>query len=348
MTAPLGYFWGDDGYGLERAALGLGSRVAAADGPDIHLERWRTTGSLATPEAILERIATATMFGGGTLAIVSEPQPMIRSRAGLDAVRGLLGSVAPGNALVFIDELEQMPSQAKGIGASRLALKAAIEEAGGETREMRAPVGASMSGWIARRANESGVRLGRGAADELARRIGANTSGSDIDRRYQGRLAAAELDKLALLHIDGGEITADDVRALVAEADPSSVWDFLDAFGDRVPRAAAMFDRILQNTPEPLVIAQLHSRLRALLEVTDRRAAGENPRDLVKATRLNPFVAQKLAAMSVRWTVPELRRALEGLFALDVLVKSVDGGTSTEEGRRLAFTLWLADTLGGS
>jgi hypothetical protein len=46
--------------------------------------------------------------------------------------------------------------------------------------------------------------------------------------------------------------------------------------------------------------------------------------------------------------VPELRRALDGLFALDVLVKGADGGTSTDEGRRLAFTLWLADTLGGS
>jgi DNA polymerase III delta subunit len=66
----------------------------------------------------------------------------------------------------------------------------------------------------------------------------------------------------------------------------------------------------------------------------------------VKEARLSPYVAEKLAGMSARWTVPELRRALEGLFALDSLVKAADGGTSTEEGRRLAFTLWLADTLG--
>jgi DNA polymerase III delta subunit len=207
-------------------------------------------------------------------------------------------------------------------------------------------VGPSMAGWIARQAKDSGFRLGQGTADELARRIGASTRGGDIDRRYQGRLAAAELDKLALLHVDGGEITVDDVRALVAEADPISVWDFLDAFGNRVPQAVALFDRLLETTPEPLVIAQLHSRLRGLLEVTDRRAAGEDPRELVKTTRLSPFVAQKLAEMSVRWTVPELRWALEGLFALDVLVKGAEGGTSTEEGRRLAFTIWFAEALG--
>jgi hypothetical protein len=59
-------------------------------------------------------------------------------------------------------------------------------------------------------------------------------------------------------------------------------------------------------------------------------------------------VAEKLAGMSPRWTVAELRTALDGLFALDVLVKGADGGASTEEGRRLAFTLWLADTLRAS
>lgn len=345
MTTALGYFWGDDGYGLERAALDLGARVAAAAGSDVRLERWRTTGADATPDTILERVATATMFGGGTLAIVADPMPLIRSKAGLEALRAVLGSVAPGNALVFMDELEQMPSRTKGPGAIRLALIGAIEQAGGETRALSAPVGASMSGWIARRAAELGLRLGRGAADELAARVGARTHGGDVDRRNQGRLAVGELEKLALLHIDGTEIGVDDVRALVGETNPSSVWEFLDALGNRLPVASALFDRLVQTTPEPLLVAQLYTRIRQLLEVTDRRSAGEAPASLVKTTRLSPFVAQKLAEMSVRWTVPELRRALDGLFALDVMVKGADGATTTEDGRRLAFTLWLADTL---
>jgi DNA polymerase III delta subunit len=347
MTAPIGYFWGDDGYGLEKAAVDLGKRVAAGAGSDVRLERWRTTGALATPEQIMERVATATMFGGGTLAIVSEPLGLIRSKAGLEAVRALFGSVAPGNALVFVDELEQMPSRSKGPGATRLAMIAAVEQAGGETRSFPAPIGSSMSGWIARQARELGVRLGPGAADELAVRVGGRAAGGDIDRRNQGRLAVAELDKLALLHIDGGEITVDDVRALVAEANPTSVWEFLDALGNRVPQATVLFDRLLQTTPEPLVVAQLYTRIRQLLDVTDRRAAGESPATIVKEARLSPYVAEKLAGMAPRWTVSELRRALEGLFTLDVLVKGTDGGTSTEEGRRLAFTLWLADTIAG-
>jgi DNA polymerase III delta subunit len=223
VTTALGYFWGDDGYGLEQAARALGARVAAAAGSDVGLERWRTTGADATPENILERVATATMFGGGTLAIVADPLPLVRSKAGLEAVRALFGSVAPGNALVFIDELEQMPSRTKGPGATRLAFIAAVEQAGGETRPFPAPDPRSMTGWIARQAKELGVRLGPGAADELATRVGGRTFGGDIDRRNQGRLAVGELEKLALLHVDGGEISVDDVRTLVAKTNPSSV-----------------------------------------------------------------------------------------------------------------------------
>lgn len=348
MTSALGYFWGDDGYGLERAAIELGQRVARAEGSDERLERWRTSGADATTETIMERVATATMFGGGTLALVSDPMPLIRSKAGLDAVRTLLGAVAPGNALVFMDEMDQVPSEKKGPGAARLALMTAVREAGGEVRLFAAPDPRSMVGWIARKATERGIALDPKAADELATRVGGKTFGGDIDRRNQGRLAVGELEKLALLHVDGGVITVEDVRALVPETNPTSVWEFLDALGERSPRAGIIFDRLIATTPEPLVVAQLYTRLRQLLDVTDRRAAGQSPAEIVKGVKLNPYVAQKLAAMSARWTVPELRRALDGLFALDVLVKGADGGTSTEEARRLAFTLWLADTLSGS
>jgi DNA polymerase III delta subunit len=280
--------------------------------------------------------------------MVADPMPLIRSKAGLEAVRTLLGAVAPGNALVFVDEMDQVPSEKKGPGATRLALMTAIREAGGEVRLFSAPDPRSMTGWIARKATDHGIALDPRAADELARRVGGKTFGGDIDRRNQGRLAVSELEKLALLHVDGGAITEDDVRALVSEANPTSVWEFLDALGERNPRAGIIFDRLIATTPEPLVVAQLYTRLRQLLDVTDRQAAGQSPAEIVKGAKLNPYVAQKLAAMAPRWTVPELRRALEGLFALDVLVKGADGGTSTEEARRLAFTLWLADTLGGS
>ena len=303
----------------------------------------------ATPATILERVATATMFGGGTLAIVANPLPLIRSKAGLDAVRELLEAVAPGNALVFVDELDQMPSKSKGLGATRLALIEAIRTAGGETGEYRAFVGASMTGWIARQAKDLGVRLGPGAADELATRVG----GTGRRRRHRppqpgapGRRRAREAGPAPhrwrrddRRRRPGARGRGEPELRCGSSSTPSGT-------AARSPSGCSIGSS--QTTPEPLVVAQLYTRIRQLLDVTDRRAAGENPAAIVKGAKLSPYVAEKLAGMSLRWTVAELRKALDGLFALDVLVKGADGGTSTEEGRRLAFTLWLADTLRAS
>ena len=49
-------------------------------------------------------------------------------------------------------------------------------------------------------------------------------------RGHLTRIASMELDKLALYRA-GAQVTADDVRALVAEAVPGSIWAFTDAIG---------------------------------------------------------------------------------------------------------------------
>jgi len=337
----LGYYWGDDGFGLERAATALGAGVAADVGGD--LESWRITGAEATPELIRERVATGTLFGGGTLVVVTEPHPLIRSAEGRAALTAVLPMLAPGNALVFVDPMDRF---AKQLDSARAAFAEAIRTAGGATQGFAAPSASAMPGWIADRARERGMKLGVGAGAELARRVGALVRESDIDRRYQGQLAVGELEKLALLHPDGAETSAADVAALVAEAVPGSTWAFLDALGERRSKQAAeLLDRLLETTPQPLLLAQMYGRVRQLLEVTDRLDAGEEARTLPRSMGLKPYPADKLAAMARHWTVPELEGALEGLFELDMLVKGSDGTSVSDQARRLAFTLWLAEHI---
>ena len=85
--AAIGYYWGDDLYGLDRAAEALGERVAAGDEP---LERWRVTGDATSPDAIAERVATAPLFGGGMLVVVVEPGPLLRAKVDRDALVAVL------------------------------------------------------------------------------------------------------------------------------------------------------------------------------------------------------------------------------------------------------------------
>jgi hypothetical protein len=92
-TAPLGYYWGDDSYGVTRGPDALAGRLAG-DGPP--LERARLAGSATTADEIAERVATATLFGGGTLVIVAEPGPLVSTKP-LAARRRGHATIADGN-----------------------------------------------------------------------------------------------------------------------------------------------------------------------------------------------------------------------------------------------------------
>jgi DNA polymerase III delta subunit len=242
---------------------------------------------------------------------------------------------------VFVDGLDRYPKEGRLTG-DRAALAGAVEAAGGEVRGFAAPNAGGMARWIADRATERRMILDRGAAQVLAERVGAFVKEGDVDRRRQGQLAAQELDKLALYRPDG-PVTADDVRALVAEAVPASTWALLDLVSFRRTRDAAdLLERVLDVTPEPVVLVQLHRRVRELLEVADLIGSGTRMSELPRVMKLHPFRAEQLAKQASSWTPMELEGALDGLLELDATVKGARGAMVGEPTRRLAFTTWLA------
>jgi DNA polymerase III subunit delta len=340
LRPVLAYYRGDDGYALEGAARAIGDGLAEASGAPP--ERWRVNGSETTPPAILERVATAPMFGGGALVVVVDPSPLLRSKADRTALEQTLALAAPGNAVVFLETGDA--------GARRSAalqhLEAAVRDAGGEVREFRAPREGQLAGWITARASERGWELGPGAAKELARRVGGFVREGDVDRRGQGQLAVAELAKLALYR--GGEpIREEDVQALVSEVVPGSTWAMLDAIAERNTRVAGpLLDRLLETTPEPVVLVQLHRRIRELIEVADHLAAGATPGSLVRTLGQKPFRVEKLVGQARRWSPAELELALEGLLELDAAVKGVPGAAATDRQRRLLFVRWIGERVG--
>jgi DNA polymerase-3 subunit delta len=338
-AAILGCFWGDDGYGLERAADRLADRLATTSGlaPDRH----RVAGAETSTGELLEWVATAPLFGGGTLVTVVETMPLLRSTDAKAALVGLLDAVAPGNGLVFIDAVDGSTGGRRPKALEELA--AAVAERGGETAELRAPTEGRLAAWIEVRAKERDMRLAPGAAKELGTRLGGFVREGDVDRRRIGLLAVAELDKLALYR-PAAEVTTDDVRALTPEAVPASSWAFLDSIGyRRIADASARLPGILDSLPEPVVVAQLHRRLRELIEVADHLESGAAPGSLVRTLGLKPYRAEKLVEQARRWSLPELEAALEGLAELDERIKGLTG--STDGQRRLAFTLWLSERV---
>jgi DNA polymerase III delta subunit len=337
QAPALGYYWGDDDYALDRAVDRLAQRMAvAADAP---IERWRTRGDETTNAALLERVGTSPFFGGGTLVVVSAPAGLARAKSERPSLLDVLASVAPGNGLAFLDPVDAFGKRS----AAGEALGEAVRTAGGEAREFKSPKEGQMVRWIEEQATERGVRMDRGAAQELATRIGAFVREGDVDRRRQGRLAASELDKLALFRPEGA-VTADDIRQLVPEAIPGSMWALLDAIATRqAPEAIGLLERLVESTPPPVLLTSVHRRIRELIMAGDLVASGATPPEIVRTLKMKPYPAEKLEKQSRNWTAGELEAALDGLVELDAAIKGSDGAVATDGQVRLAWAVWIAD-----
>jgi DNA polymerase III delta subunit len=344
--APIAYLWGDDGYGLEAAAEAFRHDLTRfPDGPP---ERWRLTLDPGSPRAglaaLAERLATGVMFGSGVLAVASGVAAAARRGADRDALIAALDVIAPGNGLVLLEETESGTREPPG-----RAIADAIRSSGGEVRRLEAPREAGLAVWLEARARERSLVLGPGAARELATRVGGFVREGDVDRRNQGRIAVGELEKLALRHPDGGAITVDNVRELVAEAVPGTIWGFVDAVANRqAARALELVERLFETTPEPVLLAVLHRRIRELVEVKDRLERGEPAGSLVRSMRLGAYPAELRVRESAAWAIDELEAALDGLLDLDVLVKGAGGRRADPAAERLAFDLWIIDRVGSA
>jgi DNA polymerase III delta subunit len=342
---PLAFLWGDDDFAASRALDRFQAALEAEGGAP--MERWILRGNRNQATILIadlhERVGTPVMFGGGTLAIVMKAGSLVVTNEGRDAFLDAMSLVAPGNALVILDESH---SGARDPVPKRVA--DAVAAAGGTVRSFKSPTEGGLAGWIEAEARQRELTLEPGAAKALAERLGGFVKEGDAERRQQTRLASGELDKLALYR-GSDAIRAVDVIALVAEAVPGSVWAFSDAVGQRdIPKALGALDRLFDMTPEPVLLAVLHRRIRELLETADRLGAGERLSAIGRAIGINSeYRMDRLREQATRWTPAELTDALDGLVELDAQVKGAPGSKIDEAQRRLAFDLWVMDHAGG-
>ncbi|HLY13850.1 MAG TPA: hypothetical protein VKR24_05830, partial [Candidatus Limnocylindrales bacterium] len=242
----------------------------------------------------------------------------------------------------FVDPLEDLPTDRRPLDAGRSALREAVVAAGGEARLIPALTQGNLTRFIQDRAAAIGLHLGKGAAEELTKRLGGTSRDRDADLSGLGQRAASELDKAALYKLDA-ELTVDDVRALVVEVVPASVFALIDTTAMRQAAAFGHLERALATEPEPVILVRLHRRIRELLEFADRRAQGATIQATARAMKVHEFVAGNLETQSRHWSGPELEAALGGLLELDATVKGSGTGGSGEGATRLGFSLWLRE-----
>ncbi|MET0306242.1 MAG: DNA polymerase III subunit delta [Solirubrobacterales bacterium] len=239
----------------------------------------------------------------------------------LDAVAAALAELPPDLSVVLIARDKAPPK-----------LTAAVKAAAGEIHEFAAPKAREMPRVLVGDAKQLGFRLDPAAARMLVDRMGANP------QRLHN-----ELERLLLWAGEGGEVSAADLDAMIADTSEAAVWALSDALLERNPaRALGIGERLIsQGENVTGLIYGLASRLRKACAAAAMLEEGSPPKQVESSLGMHPYAAKQLVAKLGNIDAAELQGATIALADLEVWCR---GGA--DYGDELALTLALRAAAG--
>lgn len=239
----------------------------------------------------------------------------------LDAVAAALGDLPPDLSVVLIGR-DKAPAK----------LRKAVAAAEGEVHEFEAPRAREMPPALVGDAKQLGFRLELAAARMLVERMGANPV------RLRNELA-----RLALWAGEGGEVSAADLDAMIADTSEAAVWGLSDALLERdAPTALRIAERLIaQGENVTGLVYGLASRLRKACAAAAQLEEGVPPKQVESSLGMHPYAAKQLIRRLHDSDVQGLRRATVALADLEVWCR---GGA--DYGDELALTLTLSTVAG--
>jgi DNA polymerase-3 subunit delta len=239
----------------------------------------------------------------------------------LDAVADALGNLPADLTLVLI-------ARAK----APAKLLRAVKDAKGEVHEFEAPKAREMPRTLVADAKRLGFRLEPAAARILVDRMGTNPV----------RLGH-ELERLALWAGEGGEVSAADLDAMIADTSEAAVWSLSDALLERDSAHALEIGERLIDQGENVtgLIYGLASRLRSACAAAGQLEEGVSPKQVEASLKMHPYAAKQLVGRLRNTDLASLRMATEALAELELWCR---GGA--DYGDELALTLALRRAAG--
>ncbi len=167
--------------------------------------------------------------------------------------------------------------------------------------------------WLVAQARDLGHALDQATAHLVADLVGASL--------MELRLV---LEQLSLYVGPGKPIRREDVEALLSSTRAHSVFELVDAVGERrtadaLRHLSSMLDR---REPALRILSMLARHLRMLWQTVEARERGAGPSDVQGQLGVHSFVAKKLCAQAPRFDGPALHRAWEAVFRTELRLKS--------------------------
>lgn len=304
-------FFGNDEAAMQRLTQALVDKVMESGMGDMNITRFQENPRV---EEVREAAYMIPMFGDRRLVVVTNAQDWVKGAKNKDKLLGMLEGLPDSTALIIQLNLEYERRDWKDFGNSHW-LRKWVKDQPAHTvfqRECNLPGFGQMPGFIMKQASEKQGEFTPQAALELARAIGTDTL-----------VANLEIDKL-LNYVDYKRpVEAEDVRLLSPDIAPISIFDMVDAIGERnLPEAAQLLHRLLEvEMPIPLfgmVIRQFRLLILAR-EVLDQNGRAQ---EIEKALKVHPFVAGKVEKQASLFNMLQLKEIYHRLLNTDEAMKT--------------------------
>jgi DNA polymerase-3 subunit delta len=224
-----------------------------------------------------------------------------------DRLADYLPRLPPTTRLVLVE------TSALAAGHPLLKLAAEIPET--FVREFHPLEGGELEAWVRRRAKDKGAEITPGAAHLLVTYAGSGLRALD-----------GELEKLAAHSAYARPIDDGDVRDLVGPDLETSVFDLVDALGERDrPRAMALLERMLADRANELyLLTMIVRQVRLILGMKDLMLAGNaTPAEIGRLLGVrHHFVIQKLEKQARLFEMDELEAILRRTLEVDQGIKT--------------------------
>jgi DNA polymerase-3 subunit delta len=258
-------------------------------------------GDAATPETVGLALNAMTFAIGRRFLIVDG----VERWKDADVEKALvpaLGAMAPETTVAFF-------AREDGRATAPAKLHAAVKKAGGDIVAEKTLKGRELPRWAVGEATKLGLTLDGAGARALVAQVGER----------QQRLLR-ELEKLALEHGAGARIGVEEVESATASSAERQVWGLVDALvaRDRVAATRAFLELRAQGESLARLVPLMARRLRDVVAIAARLEAGETPSDIKASLRMSPYAADRRIKEARSTDADALRRALEGLAALEV------------------------------
>jgi DNA polymerase-3 subunit delta len=311
---------GTDGAKIDATRARLRVR-AERDGGPAALEVFEPSEGRGPPdhEALLGAIPAMSLTQSRRYLLVDGVERW-RDRQ-LDAVAAALSGLPPELTVVLIARAKAPAKLLRAVKAEK-----------GEIHEFEAPKARELPRALVAEAKRLGFRLDPGAARVLVERMGTGSL----------RLRN-ELERLALWAGEGGEVTVEDLEAMISDTSEAAVWSLSDALLERDPaRALGLAERLIgQGENVTGLVYGLASRLRKACAAASQLEGGTPPKQIESSLGMHPYAARQLVARLGETSLDDLREATVALADLEVWCR---GGA--DYGDDLALTLALRRAAG--